>query len=106
MEDILKQYNIAVVGATGMVGRKFLQVLEERRLPVAEYYLFASSRSAGQTIRFMDRDYTVLELTETCMQAVSYTHLDVYKRQPCPLICSHRRDMCCRSRDKRQDRIA
>ena len=39
--------NIAVVGATGMVGRKMLQVLEERNLPVDNYYLFASARSAG-----------------------------------------------------------
>ena len=39
----MKKYNIAVVGATGMVGRKFLQVLEERKLPVENYYLFAYS---------------------------------------------------------------
>ena len=62
----MKKYNIAVVGATGMVGRKFLQVLEERTLPVENYYLFASKRSAGKTIKFMGKDYTVLELTETC----------------------------------------
>ena len=37
----MKKYNVAVVGATGMVGRKFLQVLEERNLPVENYYLFA-----------------------------------------------------------------
>lgn len=62
----MKKYNIAVVGATGMVGRKFLQVLEERKLPVENYYLFASARSAGKTLPFMGREYTVLELTETC----------------------------------------
>ena len=44
----MKRYDIAVVGATGMVGRKFLQVLEERKLPANNYYLFASSRSAGE----------------------------------------------------------
>lgn len=62
----MKRYNIAVVGATGMVGRKFLQVLEERKLPVDNYYLFASARSAGSTLRFMGKDYIVEELTETC----------------------------------------
>lgn len=62
----MKQYTIAVVGATGMVGRKFLQVLEERKLPVKKYYLFASARSAGTTIRFMGQDYVVEELTPTC----------------------------------------
>lgn len=62
----MKKYNIAVVGATGMVGRKFLQVLEERNLPVNEYFLFASARSAGKTISFMGKDYVVEELTDTC----------------------------------------
>ena len=62
----MKKYNIAVVGATGMVGRKFLQVLEERNLPVENYYLFASARSAGKKVDFMGKEYTVEELTETC----------------------------------------
>ncbi|MGI6192409.1 MAG: aspartate-semialdehyde dehydrogenase [Christensenellales bacterium] len=59
-------YNIAVVGATGMVGRKFLEVLSERKLPVANYYLFASARSAGTTIDFMGKPHVVEELTDTC----------------------------------------
>lgn len=62
----MKKYNVAVVGATGMVGRKFLQVLEERKLPVENYYLFASARSAGKKVDFMGKDYVVEELTETC----------------------------------------
>lgn len=41
-------YNVAVVGATGMVGRKMLQVLAERKLPINELYLFASAKSAGK----------------------------------------------------------
>ncbi len=59
----MKEYKIAVVGATGMVGRTFLQVLEEYRLPVSKYTLLASARSAGSTVRFMGEDYTVQELT-------------------------------------------
>lgn len=62
----MKKFNIAVVGATGMVGRKFLQVLEERKLPVENYYLFASARSAGKKVEFMGKDYVIEELTETC----------------------------------------
>lgn len=62
----MKKYNIAVVGATGMVGRKFLQVLEERQLPVENYYLFASARSAGTKVQFMGQDYVIEELNETC----------------------------------------
>lgn len=60
----MKKYNIAVVGATGMVGRTFLKVLEEIKLPVENYYLFASKRSAGSKVTFMGKEYTIEELNE------------------------------------------
>jgi len=60
----MKKYNVAVVGATGMVGSKFLEVLTERQLPVENYYLFASSKSAGKVIDFMGKPHTVIELKE------------------------------------------
>lgn len=60
----MKKYNVAVVGATGMVGRKFLQVLEERNLPVENYYLFASEKSAGKTVTFMGKEHTILLTSE------------------------------------------
>ena len=44
--------NIAIVGATGNVGRKTLEVLEQKNLPIKELYLVASSRSAGQKVIF------------------------------------------------------
>lgn len=55
---------IAVVGATGMVGRMFLKVLEERGIE-AEYTLFASARSAGTELPFMGKMYKVEALEET-----------------------------------------
>ena len=58
----MKKYNIAVVGATGMVGRKFLEVLTERNLPAENYYLFASAKSAGKKINFLGKEYEVIEL--------------------------------------------
>ena len=58
------KYNVAVVGCTGMVGRKFLEILEERNFPIDELYLFASSRSAGKTLTFNKKEYTVEELKE------------------------------------------
>lgn len=58
------KYNVAVVGATGMVGRKMLQVLSERNLPIDNLYLFASARSAGKQVDFMGKTYTVIELKE------------------------------------------
>ena len=59
----MKSYVMAVVGATGMVGSKFLQVLEERKLPVSKYYLFASKKSAGKKVTFMGEEHTIIELT-------------------------------------------
>ena len=60
----MKKYKIAVVGATGMVGRTFLKVLEEYALD-ADYALFASARSAGKELDFIGKKYTVRELCET-----------------------------------------
>lgn len=60
----MKKYNVAVVGATGMVGNKFLEVLTEKQLPVENYYLFASAKSAGKVIDFMGKPHTVIELKE------------------------------------------
>ena len=60
----MKKYKIAVVGATGMVGRSFLKVLEEYKLPAESYTLFASAKSAGSQIDFMGEKYTVQELNE------------------------------------------
>ncbi|MCM1306232.1 MAG: aspartate-semialdehyde dehydrogenase [Bacteroides sp.] len=67
----MKKFNIAVVGATGMVGGKFLEVLTERKLPVENYYLFASSKSAGRQIDFMGSPHTVIELNEENVLALS-----------------------------------
>ncbi len=61
----MKNYKIAVVGATGMVGRTFLKVLEEYKLPAESYTLFSSAKSAGSKIQFMGTEYTVRELTES-----------------------------------------
>lgn len=58
------KYNVALVGCTGMVGRKFLEILEERNFPVNELYLFASARSAGKEVTFKGNNYTVEELKE------------------------------------------
>lgn len=60
----MKRYNVAVVGATGMVGKKFLQVLSEKKLPVDNYYLFASAKSAGKKVEFLGKEYTIIELKE------------------------------------------
>lgn len=60
----MKNYNVAVVGATGMVGRTILKVLEERKYPINKLYLFASSKSAGEKIKYNENEYTIEELSE------------------------------------------
>lgn len=59
-----KKPNVALVGATGVVGRTFLKVLEERDFPFENLYIMASAKSAGTTITFKGKDYVVEELTE------------------------------------------
>lgn len=58
------KFNVAIVGSTGMVGRKFIEVLEQRNFPVNNLYLYASKKSAGSSIAFKDSNITVEELKE------------------------------------------
>ncbi|HSP47814.1 MAG TPA: aspartate-semialdehyde dehydrogenase [Clostridiaceae bacterium] len=55
-------YNVAVVGATGLVGSTMLEILGERDFPIENLYLYASARSAGNVITFKENRYTVIEL--------------------------------------------
>lgn len=57
-------YDIAVVGATGLVGSTTLSILEERKFPVKEAYLIASHRSAGDTQEFQGKSYIVEDLKD------------------------------------------
>ena len=60
----MKRANLAIVGATGMVGAQFIEILEERDFPVEKIYFFASARSAGRKIAFRGEIYEIEELTE------------------------------------------
>ena len=60
----MKKPNLAIVGATGLVGSTFLKVLEEVDFPFNNLYLMASAKSAGKTVTFKGKDYVVEELTE------------------------------------------
>lgn len=56
--------NVAVVGATGMVGRQFLSILAERNFPINNLYLYSSKKSAGTKLNFEGKDIIVEELCE------------------------------------------
>ena len=60
----MKKYKLAIVGATGLVGRTALKVLEEKNLPNFEYTLFSSSKSAGTKLKFLNKEYIVQELKD------------------------------------------
>ena len=57
-----KEWRVAVVGATGLVGETMIQVLAERNFPVKELFPLASNRSLGRTVEFRGRHYPVEEL--------------------------------------------
>lgn len=59
-----KQYDVAVLGATGAVGEALFSILEERDFPVRNIYPLASSRSAGTTIEFKGKQVTVLDVAD------------------------------------------
>ena len=59
-----EKYKLAIVGATGLVGRTVLKVLEEKNLPNFEYTLFCSKKSAGTILHFLGTDYLTNELID------------------------------------------
>jgi aspartate-semialdehyde dehydrogenase len=58
---------VAVVGATGLVGTKMLEVLEERNFPVTELIPVASEKSVGKKLRFQNRDWAVVAITDAIL---------------------------------------
>ena len=55
------QYNVAILGATDLVGQHLIEILEQRDFPVAQLFPLASSRSAGGTVTFKGEKITVLD---------------------------------------------
>jgi aspartate-semialdehyde dehydrogenase len=70
------QYTVAVIGATGAVGKESLEILEERKFPLASLRLFASKRSAGATLPCQGKGWTVEELTaSTSFEGVDFAFI-------------------------------
>ncbi len=59
-----KEYDVAVVGATGAVGEVMISILEERAFPVRNLYLLASARSAGKSMMFRGKSHRITDLAE------------------------------------------
>lgn len=63
----MKQYNIAIIGATGLVGKMMIDILEEKNLPIQSITFFASRKSANKKITFRNNEYTIYELSEASL---------------------------------------
>lgn len=68
----MKKYNIAIVGATGLVGSTFIKVMEEYGIEVNNLYLYASSKSEGKIINYMGKEYTVIDLAKAKFDNVDF----------------------------------
>lgn len=67
----MKKYNVGVVGATGLVGREMVRMLEKQNFPVANLRLFASERSRGKTLKFKGKEIVVEQLTPSSFKVSS-----------------------------------
>ena len=67
---MMKQYTVAVLGATGAVGQEMIHILEERNFPVGTLVPLASSRSAGKTVKFRGGDVTIQEARDEAFAGV------------------------------------
>ena len=68
----MRKYNVAVVGATGVVGREILKILDERKFPLGELKLLASKRSAGMRTSFQHKEYIINETTPDSFEKVEF----------------------------------
>lgn len=66
----MKSLKLGIVGSTGLVGREFLRLLEERKTPIEEIKLFASEKSKGTQLRFRGEDHTVVGLEDGCFEGL------------------------------------
>ena len=66
----MKQYTVAVLGATGAVGQEMIKILQERNFPVGKLLPLASARSAGKTLKFRSEDVTILEARDEAFAGV------------------------------------
>ena len=66
----MKQYTVAVLGATGAVGQEMIKILQERNFPVGKLKPLASARSAGKTLRFKGEDVVIEEAQDEAFQGV------------------------------------
>ncbi|HDT11863.1 MAG TPA: aspartate-semialdehyde dehydrogenase [bacterium] len=70
----MKLFNVAVVGATGIVGQEFISLLEQRNFPINELYLYASEKSFGEYVEFKKKEINVIPLT---LESIENKNIDI-----------------------------
>ena len=72
-------YSVGLVGATGLIGEKFLRTLEKRNFPVGELRLFASEKSAGKKLRAFGRNCVAEHLRDGCFVDLDFVFFSAGK---------------------------
>jgi len=72
--------NIAIVGATGNVGRKMLEVLEQKKISIDQLFLVASPRSAGQKVNFNGKEHEIFNLETYDFQKLKLHFLQLVEK--------------------------
>ena len=66
----MKQYKVAILGASGAVGKEMMKILEERSFPVSELHLLASARSAGKVVQWRGQDVVIEEARDEAFEGI------------------------------------
>lgn len=66
----MREYNLAVIGATSIIGKEIVNSLEQRDFPLGELRLLATEQTAGMTVSYKGKDVTVQKLTETALKGI------------------------------------
>ena len=66
----MKQYKVAILGASGAVGKEMMKILEERSFPVSELHLLASARSAGKVVQWRGQDVVIEEARDEVFEGI------------------------------------
>ena len=66
----MKEYNVAILGVTGAVGREMMKILAERNFPIAELHLLASARSAGKVLEWRGKPIVIEEACDKAFEGI------------------------------------
>lgn len=92
----MKNYSVAVVGASGAVGEEIIRILEEEKFPIAHFIPLASSASAGQFIEAFGKGWEILELTPQIFEQHKIDLVFFFCRIECECgVCSNCRAIWC-----------